>query len=267
MTPVYSITAGLSQKTLGKLVHQVLNNPMQASLLAETLPDTVIQKYHLPGFKQSILVLHYPSPDIPVELLQARTHPAWQRIKFDELLAQQLSMRLHYRQRRSQTAPELLQKKTLQIALKTQLAFNLTAAQENVMTEISHDLASSHPMQRLLQGDVGSGKTIVAAMAALQAIENGYQAAIMAPTEILAEQHFQKMSVWFEPLGITVAWLSAVRKRKNAKTFWRLLNRAQPCWRSAPMHCSRNRSAFINWALRLLMNSIVLAYISDWRCA
>ena len=215
MTPVYSITAGLSQKTLGELIHQVLNNPLHATLLDETIPDKIVKTCQLPDFKQSILTLHSPPPDTRIEMLQTRLHPAWQRIKFDELLAQQLSMRLHYRQRRSLKAPKLLQKKTLQKALKAQLAFTLTAAQESVMAEISRDLASQHPMQRLLQGDVGSGKTIVAAMAALQAVENGHQAAIMAPTEILAEQHFQKMSAWFEPLGIQVTWLSGGQKKKE----------------------------------------------------
>ena len=147
-----------------------------------------------------VLFRSNPPPDVSVEALQARTHPAWRRIKFDELLAQQLSMRLHYRQRRSHAAPALAQKNKLAKLLLKQLAFELTAAQIKVSAEISRDLAASHPMQRLLQGDVGSGKTIVAALAALQAIENGFQAALMAPTEILAEQHFQKLSAWFDPL-------------------------------------------------------------------
>lgn len=161
------------------------------------------------------MCLHNPPPDVSVEALQARTHPAWQRIKFDELLAQQLSMRLHYRQRRSHAAPALAQKNKLAKLLLKQLAFELTAAQIKVSAEISQDLAASHPMQRLLQGDVGSGKTIVAALAALQAIENGFQAALMAPTEILAEQHFQKLSAWFDPLGIQVVWLSGSQKKKQ----------------------------------------------------
>ncbi|MCP5292420.1 MAG: ATP-dependent DNA helicase RecG [Burkholderiales bacterium] len=220
MTPVYAVTAGLPQKTLGKLIYQVLHYPQLTGLLDETLPERIVRHYQLPGFKNSILALHHPPPETPVDLLQSRGHPAWQRVKFDELLAQQLSMRLHYRQRRSRKAPQLDHKHehVLRSRFLAQLEFNLTAAQEKVMAEISRDLASKHPMQRLLQGDVGSGKTIVAAMAALQAIENGYQAAIMAPTEILAEQHFQKLSAWFVPLGILVVWLSGSQKKKDKQS-------------------------------------------------
>ena len=215
MTPIYSITAGLTQKILGKLIGQVLQDAQKTQTLAETLPEKIIQKHRLTGLKESVMCLHNPSPDVSVEALQARTHPAWRRIKFDELLAQQLSMRLHYRQRRSHSAPVLAQKDRLIKALLKQLAFELTTAQIKVSAEISRDLAAPHPMQRLLQGDVGSGKTIVAALAALQAIENGFQAALMAPTEILAEQHFQKLSAWFDPLGINVVWLSGSQKKKQ----------------------------------------------------
>lgn len=218
MTPIYPVTAGLPQKTLGKLIQQVLKDPSNKALLAETLPEEFIQKNQLPGFKESILTLHYPPPEASVDLLQTRAHPAWQRIKFDELLAQQLSMRLHYRQRRSRTAPQLNQESTLREAFLAQLSFSLTPAQKRVASEISHDLTSNHPMQRLLQGDVGSGKTIVAALAALQAIDNDYQAVIMVPTEILAEQHYQRLSAWFEPLDIQVAWLSGSQKKKIKQT-------------------------------------------------
>ncbi|WP_297324949.1 ATP-dependent DNA helicase RecG [Nitrosomonas sp.] len=218
MTPIYPTTAGLTQKTLGKLIEQVLQDAHTVQTLTETLPEKIISTYRLAGLRDSIMCLHNPPPEVSIEALQARTHPAWRRIKFDELLAQQLSMRLHYRQRRSHSAPVLAQKNTLTKPFLEQLAFKLTAAQIKVAAEISHDLAAAHPMQRLLQGDVGSGKTIVAALAALQAIENGFQAAIMAPTEILAEQHFQKLSAWFEPLGIGVAWLSGSQKKKHKQT-------------------------------------------------
>ncbi len=213
MTPVYPATAGLTQKMIGKLIGQALqdNQPM----LAETIPDSIIRKYRLAAFRDSVTCLHNPPPEVSLEALQARVHPAWRRIKFDELLAQQLSMRLHYRQRRSHAAPVLAQKDGLQQSFLARLNFQLTAAQRKVTAEISRDLASPYPMQRLLQGDVGSGKTIVAALAALQAIENGFQAAFMAPTEILAEQHFQKLTSWFEPLGIRVAWLSGNQKKKQ----------------------------------------------------
>ena len=215
MTPVYPTTAGLTQKILGKLIRQVLQHARHAQELVETLPDKIITKNRLAGFQDSLMCLHNPPPDVSVEALQARTHPAWRRIKFDELLAQQLSMRLHYRQRRSRCAPVLTQRNQLTRQFVEQLAFKLTAAQIKVSAEISRDLAAPYPMQRLLQGDVGSGKTIVAALAALQAIENGFQVAIMVPTEILAEQHFQKLSSWFHPLGIRVVWLSGSQKKKH----------------------------------------------------
>ncbi|MBS0423084.1 MAG: ATP-dependent DNA helicase RecG [Proteobacteria bacterium] len=213
MTPVYPATAGLTQKMIGKLIGQALQSNQQ--MLAETVPDSIIRKYRLAGLRDSVMCLHNPPPEVSLEALQTRTHPAWRRIKFDELLAQQLSMRLHYRQRRSHAAPVLAQKSGLQQPFLARLSFQLTAAQRKVAAEISRDLASPYPMQRLLQGDVGSGKTIVAALAALQAIENGFQAAFMAPTEILAEQHFQKLTSWFEPLGIKVAWLSGSQKKKQ----------------------------------------------------
>ncbi|MDP1935466.1 MAG: DEAD/DEAH box helicase, partial [Nitrosomonas sp.] len=215
MTPIYPTTAGLTQKILSRLIGQVLQDAQMTQALTETLTEEIIQKYRLAGLQESVMCLHNPPPDVSVEALQARTHPAWRRIKFDELLAQQLSMRLHYRQRRSHAAPALAQKNKLAKLLLKQLAFELTAAQIKVFEEISRDLAATHPMQRLLQGDVGSGKTIVAALAALQAIESGFQAALMAPTEILAEQHFQKLSAWFDPLGIQVVWLSGSQKKKQ----------------------------------------------------
>ncbi|MBX3616127.1 MAG: ATP-dependent DNA helicase RecG [Nitrosomonas sp.] len=215
MTPVYSTTAGLSQKTLIKLIGQALHNAEQTNVLTETVPDTIVKRYQLASFKTSVFNLHHPSPEVSIGSLQTRTHPAWRRIKFDELLAQQLSMRLHYRQRRSRGAPVLARKHEYAARFLEQLAFKLTPAQVRVSEEISRDLAAPYPMQRLLQGDVGSGKTVVAALAALQAIENGFQAVLMAPTEILAEQHFRKLYAWFEPLGVRIAWLSGSQKKKQ----------------------------------------------------
>lgn len=215
MTPVYPATAGLTQKILAKIIGQGLQDAQTAQALVETVPEKIIRKYRLQGFSDSILCLHHPPPEESIEALQTRTHPAWRRIKFDELLAQQLSMRLHYQQRRSRNAPVLEQKNTLTNQLLTQLGFELTSSQIKVHAEIGRDLAAAYPMQRLLQGDVGSGKTIVAALAALQAIENGFQAAIMAPTEIIAGQHFVKLSTWFEPLGVHVAWLLGGLRKKQ----------------------------------------------------
>jgi ATP-dependent DNA helicase RecG len=217
MTPVYPMTAGLTQKILGKLIRQSLHDAQAQQLLTDTLPESMLEQHGLIGFQQSLMCLHHPPPEVSIETLQARTHPAWQRIKFDELLAQQLSMRMHYRQRRSRSAPALAPKHRLTQHFLDRLPFALTAAQRKVCTEISRDLAAPFPMQRLLQGDVGSGKTIVAALAALQTIENDFQAAIMAPTEILAEQHYRKLSAWFDPLQIRVAWLSGSQKKAHKR--------------------------------------------------
>ncbi|ADE10553.1 ATP-dependent DNA helicase RecG [Sideroxydans lithotrophicus] len=211
LTPVYPTTAGLPQATLTKHIHAALNELP----LDDTLPQKILQRLHLPEFAASVRLLHQPPPDIDEDALLERAHPAWMRIKFDELLAQQLSMRVHYRERSRRVAPGLAAHNRLTDALLQDLPFALTGAQKKVWHEISTDLARPHPMQRLLQGDVGSGKTVVAALAALQAIENGYQVAFMAPTEILAEQHYLKLRDWLVPLGITPVWLSGSLKKKD----------------------------------------------------
>jgi len=211
LTPVYPTTAGLSQPTLLKHIQAALSTLE----LPDTLPPEILKKLALPSFADSVKLLHNPPPDIDEEALLGRTHPAWHRIKFDELLAQQLSMRVHYRKRQQRNAPQLTRHGHHISALLEALPFALTPAQQKVLHEISHDLTQSHPMQRLLQGDVGSGKTVVAALAALQAIENGYQVALMAPTEILAEQHYLKLRDWLEPLGISPVWLSGSLKKKD----------------------------------------------------
>jgi len=211
LTPVYPTTAGMSQASLRKWIGWALINADQS----ETLPPFVYQPQRLPNFSASLHALHHPSPAASLDALQERTTPEWQRLAFDELLAQQLSMRRHYAMRRSLGAPALKSSKTLISALLKSLPFPLTQAQQRVAMEIGQDLAQNHPMQRLLQGDVGSGKTIVATMAALQAIENGWQTAIMAPTEILAEQHYKKMQGWLAPLNIEVAWLSGSQNKKD----------------------------------------------------
>src|SRR5450830_1271131 len=211
LTPVYPTTAGLSQPILRKLI----GNALETLPLSETLPDALLQRLHLAGFAASIQLLHNPTPDIAASTLEERSHAAWRRIKFDELLAQQLSMRVHHRERSKRIAPTLAPHRQFTARLIKDLPFALTKAQQRTFAEISRDLAQPHPMQRLLLGDVGSGKTIVAALAALQAIENGYQVALMAPTEILAEQHYLKLRDWLEPLAITPVWLSGSLKKKD----------------------------------------------------
>lgn len=204
LTPVYPTTAGLRQDELRRLIARALAD----CDLADTLPPALREKLELPQFREAVLLLHNPSPEVPRDALQQRRHPAWRRIKFDELLAQQLSMRMHYRRRKAAGAPALRPRGSLVQALLARLPFKLTAAQNRALAEIRHDLAQPYPMQRLLQGDVGSGKTIVAALAALQCVENNRQVAIMAPTEILAEQHYRKFREWVGGLGIGVAWVS-----------------------------------------------------------
>jgi len=211
LTPVYPTTAGLSQTLLRKLIASAL----QSVPLDDTLPAALRERFHLPAFADAIRFLHNPPPETLPETLESRSHPAWQRIKFDELLAQQLSMRRHHRERQRRNAPALKSSGHFPARLLAALPFGLTGAQHKVLAEISADLARAHPMQRLLLGDVGSGKTIVAALAALQAIESGYQVALMAPTEILAEQHFLKLRDWLTPLGVVPVWLSGSLKKKD----------------------------------------------------
>ena len=214
LTPVYPTTAGLGQDALRKLAARAL----LAADLSDPLPDSMRRKLRLEPFMDAVRYLHNPPPDADALALASHAHPAWRRIKFDELLAQQISMRLHHDRRSRIRAHPLLQHSRLCRQLLNALPFKLTRAQNRALAEIREDLTRPHPMQRLLQGDVGSGKTIVAALAALQAIESGYQAAVMAPTEILAEQHLRKFAPWLEPLGVRLAWLSGGLKKAERET-------------------------------------------------
>ncbi len=210
LTPIYPSTAGVANSALQKLIAKVL----EVGELTETLPDELRQRLKLPGLARSLHFLHRPPPGTDLDTLHARNHPAWRRVKFDEVLAQQLSLRRAYLARREKGAPVLVARDDLGARLLDRLSFGLTGAQLRAMAEIGGDLAQPYPMQRLLQGDVGAGKTIVAALAACQAISAGWQAAFMAPTEILAEQHYLKLKTWLEPLGVRVAWLSGSLKSK-----------------------------------------------------
>ncbi len=220
LTPVYPTTAGLSQEALRKVIARTIAaNP---PLLAETLPTWMIERRRLWKFADAVAFLHAPPPrlaSLTQHALDERTHPAWTRLKFDELVAQQLSLKMHRRARASRSAPVLTGNGKLTGDLVARIPFKLTRAQQKVWREIKHDLGRSTPMQRLLQGDVGSGKTIVAALAALQAVESGKQVAFMAPTEILAEQHYRKLLQWLEGSPVKIAWLSGslpAKKRKVA---------------------------------------------------
>jgi ATP-dependent DNA helicase RecG len=205
LTPVYPTTAGLGQASLRKLIDKAL----KTLDLAETLPQETYAGMDLPGFAEALRQLHYPEPGVPLARLESREHPAFRRLAYDELLAQQFSLRLAREARAQKRATPLKSSGKLMQALLAALPFRLTAAQEKTWQEISRDLSGRRPMRRLLQGDVGSGKTVIAALACLRAVESGVQAAVMAPTEILAEQHFRKLKAWFEPLGIEVAWLAS----------------------------------------------------------
>jgi ATP-dependent DNA helicase RecG len=213
LTPVYPTTAGLSQAALRALVLKALDE----APLEDSLPEPLLKRHRLAGFADSVRLLHRPPPGTDTAALAQRTHPAWQRMKFDELLAQQLSMRFAYRSRRSRLAPALPANGPLVEKFLRHLPFTLTAAQTRAMNQVLADLREQHPMQRLLQGDVGSGKTIVAAIACLAAADAGWQAAVMAPTEILAEQHWNKFRDWLSPLGVRIAWLHGglAKKHKN----------------------------------------------------
>lgn len=215
LTPVYPATAGISQAYLRKAI----GGAMLRTALPETLPQAVLRgplaQLKLPPLIDCLRLLHKPPPQESEAALADRSHPAWVRIKFDELLAQQISLRRSQAARREKNAPSMPRRDDgLLSRFLTALPFQLTGAQQRVVEEIAADMARPHPMHRLLQGDVGSGKTIVAALAACQAIDAGYQAALMAPTEILAEQHFRKLSGWLEPLGVPVVWLAGSLKSK-----------------------------------------------------
>jgi ATP-dependent DNA helicase RecG len=213
LTAVYPAAAGIGQGTLRPKVAEALD----AGPLEDTLPPGLRARYALPPFDESVRLLHRPPPGIDAGSLAERTHPAWRRVKFDELLAQQLSLRFAYRRRRSRAAPVLRADGALLKAFSARLPFRLTRAQTRAMNEVLRDLVQPHPMQRLLQGDVGSGKTIVAAIACLAAADAEHQAAVMAPTEILSEQHARKFTEWLAPLGVRIAWLHGSLSAKEKK--------------------------------------------------
>jgi ATP-dependent DNA helicase RecG len=252
LTPVYPTVAGLPQAYLRRVV--------QGGLARVDLPDTVppghLQEIGLQpswNLRQALFFLHNPTPDVSIAALQDHSHPAWQRLKAEELLAQQLSQLQSRRQRAKLRAPVLANadcspvaqrpvmpvrqapgasrpcapEATLYQRLLAALPFQLTAAQQRVVAEITQDIAHPIPMHRLLQGDVGAGKTVVAALAAAVSIDAGWQCALMAPTEILATQHFAKLVGWLAPLGITMAWLTGSQKVKERREMLALIASGQ----------------------------------------
>jgi ATP-dependent DNA helicase RecG len=205
LTPVYPATAGVPQAALRTLAGKARKvREWQTDLL----PRAVTESLGLPVWRETLQVLHEPPPEEPVIALEARSHPAWRRVKFDELLAQQLALRDAKALRAEEIAPQIVGTGLISTLLRQRLPFRLTTPQERTLSETLADLGRVTPMTRLLQGDVGSGKTVVAALAALTAVESGYQVAFMAPTELLAEQHFNKLSHWLSGLPVTITWLT-----------------------------------------------------------
>ncbi|WP_415901142.1 ATP-dependent DNA helicase RecG [Neptuniibacter sp. QD48_11] len=214
LTPIYPTTEGLHQGRLRALTDQALNYLKEGGL-QELVPEQLRQGWQFPSLNDAVAYLHRPPVDVDQHLLLDGMHPAQRRLAFEELLAHHLSLLKLRQKARQKGAPELPGTGQLKQAFLDQLPFPLTGAQQRVGDEIANDLAQAYPMLRLVQGDVGSGKTVVAALAALQTVESGLQAAIMAPTEILAEQHFINFSNWLESLDIKVAWLAGKLKGKQ----------------------------------------------------
>ena len=228
LTPIYPTVAGLPQPYLRKAV---LSGLARADLSDTFAPGDLEVLRHGIGhqplwtLRDALQFLHHPTPDVSLDTLMDHSHPAWQRLKAEELLAQQISQLQSRRERAALRAPQLpgAVGQSLHARLLAALPFGLTKAQERVGGEIAKDMARHIPMHRLLQGDVGAGKTVVAALAAATCIDAGWQCALMAPTEILAEQHFRKLLGWLEPLGITTAWLTGTQKTKERRAMLALI--------------------------------------------
>ena len=211
LTPIYATTKGLTQPAIRKAVMRAFEVVVQA----DTLSSRQLNDLGLPRFSDAVTTLHRPTSDIDQSLLKDRRGPLWARVSFDELLAQQLIMRQNYNKREKYTAPVMQPDSSRTKKFLAMLEFDLTKAQKNAFSEIQADMSNRIPMRRLLQGDVGSGKTVVSALAALQAIEAGYQVALMVPTEILSEQHFKKIEGWLTVLGIKVERLTGSMGKKD----------------------------------------------------
>lgn len=213
LTPIYPLTEGLTQTKIRQLCNQALER-LTPYNLKEWLPDTIRQQFSLPPLDKAIHFLHHPTTDANLDQLRAGAHPAQYRLSFEELMAHQLSLIGKKIKAKQDKAIRVNEAGPLSIDLLKQLPFSPTNAQQRVFQELLSDLNSGHPMLRLVQGDVGSGKTLVAALAAAAVVHSGYQVAIMAPTEILAEQHLVNFTQWFTPLGLKVAWMAGKLKGK-----------------------------------------------------
>ena len=213
LTPIYPTTEGLSLTRMGQLIALAWQQFEQGSLiLDELLPQQLINKYQLPSLQESLRQLHYPHVHADLHQLQDQVSPAKLRLVLEELIAHQLTLKRAKQQNQRLPAPALALRRHLEQGLIENLPFELTGAQQRVWQEVATDLKTPVPMVRMVQGDVGSGKTVLAALAACRAVDHGCQVAVLAPTEILAEQHFHNFSHWLEPLGINVVWLTGKQK-------------------------------------------------------
>jgi len=229
LTPVYPSAEGLGQKNWIKMTDQALALMRRGELeLEELLPEALLDQLKLQPLTDALDYIHRPPPDADVAALVLRDHPTQKRLALEELLAHNLSMQKLHRLHRARKAPTMSPGGAAEIEFMQRLPFKLTGAQQRVAKEIRHDFEHNKPMLRLVHGDVGSGKTVIAALAALRAVDNGYQTAITAPTELLAEQHFQVFSEWLEPLGISPVWLSGkVIGKKRNEALHRILSGAE----------------------------------------
>jgi ATP-dependent DNA helicase RecG len=228
LSPIYPTTEGVHQLTLRNVMSQVIEKLKKDELkLPALIPAELLKKHQWPEIKDALLYIHNPPVDAKLEELSEGKHLTQQSLIVEELLAHHLSMRQLRIAMQKEKAPALKKQTDLIKQFLSALPFKLTAAQQRVLQDINFDLEKPMPMQRLVQGDVGSGKTVVAALAMLKAIESGYQAAIMAPTELLAEQHFQNFKSWLEPLGLNVVWLSGKLKVAEKRAAIEKINSAE----------------------------------------
>jgi ATP-dependent DNA helicase RecG len=226
LTPIYPTTEGMHQLTWRDLTGRALELLGRGGL-QELLPEEVLREYAMPPLADAVRLLHRPPPDQSQHLLSDNGYPAQRRLALEELLAHQLSLRVLRQRQRRRGAPVLQGDGDLQQRLLDSLPFRLTGAQQRVLAQIRDDLAQPHPALRLVQGDVGSGKTVVAALAALCCVEAGCQVALMAPTELLAEQHLRNFSAWLDPLGIGLGWLSGRHKGRRRATTLQALSEGE----------------------------------------
>jgi ATP-dependent DNA helicase RecG len=215
LTPIYPTTEGISVVRIGQLIELAWQQLEHQRLhIEELLPQQLIKQYQLPSLQSSLQQLHYPKVGVDIQQLESQVTPAKLRLVLEELIAHQLTLSRAKQQTQSLPAPALAAVQNLEQQFIQQLPFSLTGAQRRVWSEIMADVSQPLPMVRMVQGDVGSGKTVVAALAACRAVDNGCQVAVLAPTEILAEQHLHNFKHWLEPLGVTVVWLTGKQKTK-----------------------------------------------------